>query len=315
MKITFLDAATLGTDISLDEFSSFGEVAIYQASEPEDVETRILDADVVITNKINLNEGNMQNAKKLKLICVTATGYDNIDTEYCQKRGIYVCNVIGYSTHCVAQVTLAMALSLATHLPEYEKFVSSGEYSKSNVANQLSPVYHELNGKTWGIIGLGNIGKQVARVAEAMGCHVLAYKRTPDKDFSCCSLLELCQKSDIISVHLPLSDETKGIIDQSCIDAMKNNVIFINVARGAVTDELALTNAVLSGKIGGLGVDVFTTEPIPNNHPFTTLYNHPNVCFTPHMAWGAYETRVRCLHETYLNIQAFLDGNPRNTVF
>lgn len=312
MKISFLDAKTLGNDLTFDEFHSLGETVVYQITTPDEVCNHIHDSDVVIVNKIKLHEQNLANAHNLKLICVAATGFDNIDLEYCKTRGIGVCNVIGYSTHSVAQVTLAMALSLATHLPEYNEFVHNGSYSSSGVANKLTPFYHELYGKVWGVIGLGNIGKQVARVAQSMGCHVVGYKRTPDTDFPCCSLDELCSTADIISVHLPLSEETNGLINEKKIALMKKNAIFINVSRGAITDEAALAKAVLEEKIAGLGIDVYSQEPFGTNHPFSSLLNLPNVCLTPHMAWGACESRARCLHEIADNIKSYFSGGNRN---
>lgn len=312
MKITLLDAKTLGNDISFDCISEIGEVVVFPTTSADDVEKNIADSDVIIINKIKLNETNLKGAKNLKQICIAATGYDNVDLEYCKKNGIAVCNVVGYSTHSVAQVTMAMALSLATHIPEYTEFVNNASYTKSGVANSLTPVYHELFGKTWGVIGLGNIGKQVARVAESLGCKVIAYKRTPDCDYDCRDLSYVCKNSDIISVHLPLSDKTMGLIDENYISMMKKDAIFINVARGAVTDEKALAKAVLDKKIGGLGVDVYSVEPFPENHPFTSLLSLPNVCLTPHMAWGAFEARNRCLNEIAKNIKAFLRGEKRN---
>lgn len=312
MKITLLDAGTLGNDMNFDLFSKFGETVVFENTSDYEVISHIDDSDVIIVNKIKLNKNNLSNAKNLKLICVAATGFDNIDLSYCKSHDIGVCNVTGYSTHSVAQVTLAMALSLSTHLNEYNTFVNNNEYSIGGIANRLTPVYHELLGKTWGIIGLGNIGKQVARVAESLGCHVIGYKRTPDNEYSCHDISYICQNSDIISVHLPLNDETKGIISSNLIASMKKNVIFINVARGSVTDEAALAKAILENKIGALGVDVYSKEPFGSDHPFTSLLGLPNVCMTPHMAWGAFESRQRCLNEILLNIEAFFDGKIRN---
>lgn len=312
MKITILDGKTLGDDINLNIFD--GEVEIFDTSLPQDVESRISNSDVVIVNKIKLDETNLENATNLKLICVAATGYDNIDTEYCKKRGIAVCNVKGYSTQSVAQLTVSMALSLLMHQKTYNNFVTSGEYTKSGVANRLSPTFYEADGKTWGIVGLGNIGKQVARVAEALGCRVLAFKRTPDENYNCVSLSELVQKSDIISVHLPASQETKGIISRDLISKMKKNAIVINVARGAVLDEEALCDAILEDKIGGIGIDVYTTEPFPSDHPYNKIMNRDNVLLTPHIAWGAYEARMRCLSEIKKNIESYFSGEKRNRI-
>ena len=179
MNIVFLDAATLGDDLSYDMFREIGTVTVHQSTNEESFETHIHDAEVVIINKYKLGRQNLPKAKKLRLICIAATGYDNVDLEYCREQGIAVCNVVGYSTQSVAQITVAMALSLVCHLPEYNKFVCDGEYTKRGIANCLFPVYHELAGKTWGIVGFGNIGKQVGKVAEAFGCRVLVNKRTP----------------------------------------------------------------------------------------------------------------------------------------
>jgi glycerate dehydrogenase len=204
-----------------------------------------------------------------------------------------------------------MALSLVTHLPEYDRFVKSGEYTKKGIANCLTPVYHEIAGQTWGIIGFGNIGKQVGVVAKAMGCHVLVHKRTPVTDWECVDLERLCRESDIISIHTPLNESTRNLLNEDHIKIMKPNAIVINVARGAVTDEKALANAILEGRIGGLGVDVFSTEPFPESHPFQELLSCPNVCLTPHMAWGGYETRLRVLWEIAENIRSYLVGEKR----
>lgn len=312
MNITLLDAETLGNDLNFDIFSAFGQTVVYRNTLPNEVESRIADSDIIIVNKIKLNAQNLQKASRLKLICVAATGFDNIDMAYCRLHGIGVCNVVGYSTHSVAQLTLAMVLSLSVHLTEYRSFVHSGQYTKSGVANRLTPTYHELCGKVWGIVGMGNIGKQVARVAESMGCRVIGFRRTKDSAFACCSLDDLCRQADIISVHLPLSEETKGIIDRKRISTMKQDVIFVNVSRGAVADEEALANAVIEHKIGGLGIDVYASEPFDQHHPYNALLDLPNVCLTPHMAWGAYESRARCLEEMAENIRAFLNGTRRN---
>lgn len=314
MKLSVLDASTLGQDLPFDSLQELGETVIYQTTLEDEVEHHIADSDVIILNKIKLNESNLKNAHNLKLICLAATGYDNVDVDYCKTRGIGVCNVVGYSTNSVAQVTLAMALSLSTNLTSFTKFVNDGSYTKSGIANRLTPVYHELAGKVWGVVGMGNIGKQVGRVAKAMGCRVIGFKRVPDREFPCCNLSYLCKNADIISVHLPLTDETRGIISRELISAMKPGAILINVARGAVTDEEALAEAVLSGQLGGLGIDVYSTEPFPETHPFQKLLGLPNVCLTPHMAWGAFESRVRCLEEIVLNVKAFQCGNLRNRV-
>lgn len=315
MKIAVLDAATLGDDLSLAPLDVFGTVTVYGTTAPGEMDERVREADALIVNKIKCNATTLREAHALKLICVFATGYDNIDLAFCRERGIAVCNVVGYSTDSVAQVTLSMALSLATRLPSYDAYTKSGAYASGTAANAVSPVYHELRGKTWGIFGYGNIGKRVAAVANALGCRVLVCKQTPTReDFPVVSFEELCRRSDILSLHTPLNEKTRGILDREHIAMLPKGAILINVARGAVVDEEAVTDAVLDGSLGGFGCDVYTAEPFSPNHPYSRLYPCQNVILTPHMAWGAYEARTRCLDEICKNIAAFLKGEERNRV-
>ena len=311
MKIVFLDAATIGDDLTYESFEEIGEVVVYPTTSETEFEEHINGAEVAVINKLKLNATNLPKAPKLKLICLAATGFDNVDLDYCRKAGIGVCNVVGYSTQSVAQLTLSMALSLYTHLGEYTDFVRGGEYTQKGLANCLAPVYHEIAGKTWGIVGYGNIGKQVARVAEAMECRVLVYKRTPVEGVECVDFDTVCQKSDILSLHVPLNDTTRNLLDKEHIAMLKKDAVIINVARGAVADEGALADAILKKRIGGLGVDVYSKEPFDFDHPFNKIKHLPNVLLTPHMAWGGYETRVRLLGEIKENILAFYAGENR----
>lgn len=314
MKITFLDVETLGSDLSTEEFRQFGEVTVYRNTAPQEITDHLAGAEVVVLNKIKLGASVLSGADRLRLICITATGFDNVDIAYCREHGIAVCNVAGYSTQCVAQVTVTMALSLLTHLPEYSSYVAGGDYSRSGCFNRLEPVFHEIYGKTWGVVGYGNIGKAVARVAEAFGCRILYHKRTPVEDPRCVDFETICRESDILSFHTPLNDGTRGMLDRAHIAMLKPDAIVINVARGAVVDEGALAEAILAGRIGGLGVDVYSREPFPEDHPYAKIRELPNVCMTPHMAWGGYETRVRCLCEVEENIRSFLAGGRRSRV-
>ena len=311
MKIVFLDAATIGDDLTYESFQELGEVIVYPTTSEEEFEDHTQDADVLVINKLKLNSTNLPKAPKVKLICLAATGFDNVELDYCRRAGIGVCNVVGYSTQSVAQLTLSMALSLYTNLGQYTDFVRSGEYTKNGLANRLTPVYHEIAGRTWGIVGYGNIGKQVARVAGAMGCRVLVYKRTPIEDAECVDFDTICQKSDILSLHVPLNEATRNLLDEAHIAMLKKDAIVINVARGAVTDEAALAAAILEGRIGGIGVDVYSKEPFGVDHPFNKIKHLPNVLLTPHMAWGGYETRVRLLDEIKQNIIAFFKNEHR----
>lgn len=314
MKIVILDKSTLGEDIDLSPIRSLGETKEFDTTLPHEVSDRISDADVVIINKIKLNESNLYKAENLKLICVAATGYDNIDTIYCKERGIALCNVPGYSTDSVAQVTLSMALSLVTHLKEYESYVRSGNYSQSGVANKLTPVYHELSSLKWGVVGGGGIGTKVAEIARAIGCEVMVCRRKKEGTFPLADIDTICKECDIISLHIPLSDETRNLINEERIALMKNSAIVINTARGAVTDEKALAQAIKNHKIGALGVDVYSVEPFPENHPFTEILDYYNVCFTPHMAWGSYEARNRCIRKISENITCFFNGESKNRI-
>lgn len=314
MNIIVLDKATLGEDIDLSPIAAIAPLVCYENTAPDEVSPRLRDADVVIVNKIKLNVSNLCDAKQLKLICVAATGYDNIDLAYCRERGIALCNVPGYSTDSVAQLTMAMALSLYTRLNDYRDFVHTGQYSASGVANKLTPVYHEIAGKTFGVVGGGKIATRVAQVAQALGCDVWMCRRKDEGNFPRCDIDTLCQKADILSIHLPLTEQTRGMISRERIGSMKAGAVVINTARGAVCDEAALADAVLCGHLGGLGVDVYSTEPFGTDHPFYRLLDCPNVCLTPHMAWGAYESRNRCAAIMAQNIRAFFAGTEQNRI-
>lgn len=311
MKISVLDAITLGEDLDLSMFDQFGEVRVYSNTADNEFEAHVGDSDVIILNKLKVGRHNLPACKSVKLVCITATGFDNVDLDYCRENGIAVCNVVGYSTQNVAQITVAMVLSLISHLGEYDRAVADGTYSRGASANILTPVYHEIFGKTWGIVGYGNIGKQVGRVAEALGCRVLVNKRTPVEGVECVDIDTLCRECDIITVHTPLNDGTRNLISRERIASMKKNVIFVNVARGAVVDEAALAKAVKEGNIGAIGVDVYSKEPFPESHPYSEIKGLDNVIFTPHMAWGSYEARKRCCDEVVENIKAYLSGEKR----
>ena len=314
MKIVVLDAASLGEDVDLSPILNLGEATVYEVNRQETLVSCIGDAEVIVSNKAKLTAQVLEQVPNVKLICVTATGFDTVDTGYCRTRGIGVCNVPGYSTDSVAQLTVALALNLATHLGEYREFVHSGAYSAGNIANKLSPCWNELTGKTWGIIGGGNIGNRVAHIAKALGCRVVMYRRNPDPEFETVDLNTLCETSDIISIHLALNDQTRGMVGGAQIGRMKKNAIVVNVARGAVTDEEALTRAIEENCIGALGVDVYSVEPFGKDHPFSRILDRDNVCLTPHMAWGSIESRNRCIAKVAENIAAFYRGECLNRV-
>lgn len=314
MKIVILDRTTLGMDTPLYEIEQLGEVVCYDNTAKDEISERIRDAEVVIVNKIKLTREIIKNAEKLRLICVFATGYDNIDISAAREFSVGVCNVPGYSTESVTLFTVATVLSLVTHLREYNDYVTSGEYIRGNSANRLVPVYNEIYGKTWGIIGYGNIGRAVGKVAEALGARVIVNKRTYDSSCECVSVNELCKRSDIITIHCPLNDETRGMINDKRIGIMKKSVIIVNSARGAVVDEEAIANAITDGRIGGFGCDVYSKEPLSPDHPYTAIMKRENVLLTPHAAWGAYEARARCASIIADNIKAYFSNKILNRV-
>ena len=314
MKIVILDGASIGFDTPISVLDKFGKVISYDSSTAEEAIARSVDADVIILNKVKIGRELIENSKNLKLICIFATGYDNIDLSAARARGVGVCNVPGYSTDSVTLFTLSTVLALCSHLIEYNAFVKSGKYTESGSPNRLTPVCHDLRGKTWGIIGYGNIGRAVGKVAEAFGARVIVYKRTPCEDAECVDIDTLCRESDIITVHCPLNDQSRKLIDEQKISLMKPSVVLVNEARGAVLDEGAATRAVLEGRIAGFGCDVYSEEPFSAEHPYNEIMQLDNVILTPHSAWGSYEARERCIHIIAENIQSFISGKTLNRV-
>jgi glycerate dehydrogenase len=317
MKIAFLEKVSLGNDLDVSYFDEFGEVTYYENTVEGEIAGRVLDADVIIANKAPLNEATIGSASKLKLICETATGYNNVDLEYCKSKGIRVTNVKGYSTPIVAQHTFAMALYLLEKLPVYDTYVKNGEYEKCPIFTCFEPYFTELMGKTWGIVGLGNIGRKVAEIAKVFGCRVIYYSTSGNNDstdFKRVDFDTLLKESDILSLHCPLTDKTKGLINAEALDKMKKSAILINVARGPVVDEEALYDALLNNKIAAAGLDVLSREPISKDNPLGKIKDSTRLLITPHMAWGSHEARQRCAREVYENIKSFIKGEERNTV-
>ena len=314
MKIVILDRASLGEDTPFSVLDRFGDVIYYDSSDENEAIERSADAEVIIINKIKVTKNLMIKAKKLKLICVFATGFDNIDVLSAREFGIAVCNVPGYSTDSVALFTVSTVLALSSRLIEYSSFVRSGEYTMSGLPNRLTPVFHDINGKVWGIIGYGNIGRAVGRVAKALGAKVIVNKRDPIDDAECVDIETLCKESDIITIHCPLNEQSFHLINEDRIAIMKPGVILVNEARGAVLDETAVAEAVIHGKIASFGCDVYSKEPFGVEHPYNSIKHLPNVILTPHTAWGSYEARARCISIIADNIDAFNEGKTLNRV-
>lgn len=317
MKIVILEQESLGNDIDLTCFEDFGEVTYYQNTLPEQVAERIKEAEIVIANKAPLQESTLADAKNLKLICESATGYNNVDLNFCREKGIQVSNAVGYSTPVVAQHTFAMALYLLEKLPVYDQYVKSGEYAKCPIFTCFQPYFGELEGRTWGIIGLGNIGKKVADIAKVFGCKVIYYSASGNHDSAEYERVDfdtLLAQSDILSLHCPLTDRTQNIIDAAALAKMKNTAILLNVARGPVVDEQALYDALTQGQIAAAGLDVLVKEPIVAENPLSRIQDSTKLLITPHMAWGSHEARERCKQEVYQNIKSYLSGERRNAV-
>lgn len=317
MKIVFLERKSLGDDIDASGFEALGQVAAYPFSAPDQVPERAADADVIIVNKIPMNEATLGSARNLKLIAVTATGTNNIDWDFVKKRGITVTNVSGYSTDAVAQHTFALLFYILHKLRYYDDFVKDGDYCKCPGFSHFEEKFFELKGKTWGIAGLGAIGRQVAKIAEVFGCNIIYYSTTGknvEQPYQRVDLDTLLRTSDILSLHAPLSPATEGMINQEAFEKMKTSAILVNVARGALVDEAALAFALENGQIAGAALDVLCQEPMQEDNPLLRIKDSRKLMITPHIAWAPRQTRERLLQEVYENIAAFLRGESRNVV-
>lgn len=295
MKIVFLDAATMG-DVSFEPIARLGEFTAYSSSTPEEARERVKDVDVIIINKILVDKHLIDSAENLKLICISATGTNNIDVEYAASKGIPVRNVAGYSTDSVAQSTFMHILSLIGGAPYFDRSVKSGDYSRSGMFTDPDWNWYELAGKTLGVVGMGNIGRKVAQIAEAFGMKVCYYSTSGTghcKDYPCLPLSELLAASDVVSIHAPLNDRTNGLIGEKELAMMKPSAFLVNMGRGGIVDEKALADAVDAGRIAGAGLDVFVTEPIPEDHPYMKMKHPERMSLAPHVAWASVEARTR----------------------
>lgn len=318
MKIVILERNSVGTDVSVDCIRDFGEVTVYgNTVTKEEVRERVREADIVIANKSPLNEETLKDAPNVKLICEFATGYDNCDLRYCRDRGIKVTNVVDYCTAMVAQHTFCMALALSEKLPHYDEYVKSGAYSAQDRFSNFDLPFYELAGKTWGIVGMGNIGRRVAKIAAAFGCNVIFYSVTGKSsctDYRRVDKDTLLKESDFLSLHCPLSDITQNFIDRDALKKMKRTAILLNVARGRVVDNAALYEALTRGEIAAAGLDVVENEPLEPSNPLSGIQDSCRLIITPHLAWASVEARTRCVQGAYENIAAFLRGEERNVV-
>ncbi len=302
MKIVFLDAKTIGDDIDLSGFDKLGQVVKYPFSASADIPERALDADVLIVNKVQINQNTVGRAHRLKLVCVTATGTNNLDKDYLESRGIAWRNVAGYSTESVAQHTFAMLFYLLEHLRYYDDYVKNDHYTNDTIFTHFEKTFYELKGKTWGIIGLGNIGRRVAQIAEAFGAEVIYTSpsgNAPQNGYQQVDLHTLLTDSDIISVHAPLNRYTENLIDASAFRKMKNSCIFLNLGRGPIVVEQDLADALNTREIQAAGLDVLSAEPMSPDNPLRHFPDTDRLFITPHVAWASIEARSR-LMETIL---------------
>ena len=317
MKIVVLERNSVGPDIPVD-YSALGEVSYYlNTVTVEEVRERIADADIVVSNKAPMKKEALQDAPNVKLICEFATGYDNVDIAYCKERGIKVANVVDYSTDMVAQHTFTLALTLLQKLPHYDNYVKSGAYSAQDRFSNFDIPFYELAGKTWGIVGMGNIGKKVAKIATAFGCNVIFHSITGKStctDYPQVDKETLLAESDFLSLHCPLSDLSRNFIDAEALKKMKKSAVLINVARGPVVNNKDLYDALKAGEIMAAGLDVIEKEPLELSNPLSELKDSNQIIITPHLAWASVEARTRCVEETAENIRAFLRGEDRNIV-
>ena len=312
MKIVFLDVKTLGDVPNLDLFREFGEFVSYQTTAPDQVAARINGAAIVITNKVTLDRTAMETARDLKLICVAATGINNIDLDYARQAGIAVKNVEGYSTHSVAQLTFALLLHLLHRIAYFDTYVKQGGYAQSDIFTHLGDGFRELQGKRYGIIGLGNIGRQVARIAEAFGAEVVYYSasgRNTAQPYARFSLDELLSTSDVVSIHSPLNEQTYHLITARELQQLRKNAILINVGRGGIIREADLARALDADLLAGAALDVFEQEPIRPDNPLLHIRNKHKLVLTPHIAWGSLEARTVLLEKVGHNIRSFIQSS------
>ncbi len=317
LRIVFLDEASLGDDVDFDEFRTLGEYVAHPSCKQEDLVFLLHNAHVVITNKMRFDQSVLERLPDLRLICVTATGHDNIDIDAAARCGIEVRNVRGYSTYSVVQHTFALLFYLMEHLRFYDAYVREGQYEKHNSFSYFANQFTELYQKNFGIIGMGEIGRQVALVARAFGANV-AWASTQDsvreEGYPRKNIRDLCVWADVVSIHAPLTPRSRNCISYEELQCMKPDAFLINVGRGGIVNEAALADVIAKGCIGGVGLDVLSQEPLRSDNPLQAVLQSERLFITPHMAWGSHEARSRLIHELAENIRDFMGGGARNVV-
>ena len=310
MKIVFLDAKTIGDDIDLSGYEALGEVVKYGFSTAEEAAERTKDADVLIINKVEINEKSIGAAEHLKLVCVTATGTNNLDKEYLAKRGIAWRNVAGYSTESVAQHTFALLFYLLEKLRYYDDYVKTEKYVGDVTFTHVAKRFHQLSGMTYGIIGFGNIGRRVADIAKLFGCHVIYYStsgKNSQVGYERVGFDELLTQSDIVSIHAPLDENTRGLMNKEAFAKMKSSAILLNLGRGPIINEADLADALEQGQIAAAGLDVLSMEPMQENNPLRQIKDSEKLLITPHIAWASVEARTRLMEIILGQIKDFFN--------
>lgn len=309
-RIVLLDADTVGNVPNLDRFSELGDFTIFPQSQPEEVAERIRDCSIVITNKAPITAATLQSAPSLRLICVAATGMNNIDLAAAEEQEVKVKNVENYSTHSVAQVTIGLVLQLLHRYDYHDEYVKSGKYSRQPLFTHLGHHFWQLKDRQYGIIGLGNIGRQVAQVAEAMGAKIAYYStsgKNNDNPYTQLSLEELLQTSDVLSVHAPLNENTENLLGYDQLALMPKHALLVNTGRGGIVNEADLARAIDDELIGAAAIDVFGEEPFPLSHPYLQVQNQQRLLLTPHIGWASIEARTLLIERVYDNIKEFLN--------
>lgn len=308
MKIVFLDTKTIGDDINLSQYDTLGKVVKYDFSKPEEIPERVADADVIVLNKAPICEATIGAAQNLKLVCVTATGTNNLDKAFLAKRNIAWRNVAGYSTESVAQHTFSMLFFLLEKLSYYDAYVKEERYVNDTIFTHFAEHFHEIHGKTWGIIGLGNIGRRVADIAKLFGANVIYYStsgKNQQEGYHRVDFDTLLSTSDIISVHAPLTEATENLMNKEAFAKMKPSAIFLNLGRGAIVVEDDLAEALTSGQIAAAGLDVLRTEPMSPDNPLLPIKDSKRLLITPHIGWASVEARTKLMDLVYENIRSF----------
>lgn len=310
MNLVFLDAKSIGSDIDLSAYDALGQVIKYDFTTANQVAERVKDADVLIVNKIPINQETIGNATRLKLVCVTATGTNNLDKSYLEKKGIAWRNVAGYSTETVAQHTFALLFYLWEGLRYYDDYVKSEAYVNDTIFSHFSHTFHQLSGMTFGIIGLGAIGKRVAEIASAFGCQVIYYStsgKNNDATYQRVDLDTLLTSSDIISIHAPLNENTENLINKDTLAKMKPSAILLNLGRGPIIVERDLADALNNKQIKAAGLDVLCIEPMSPKNPLRTIKDSQKLLITPHLAWASLEARTNLMQIIFEQIKCFFN--------